>query len=68
MSETTVVNLTLEFTLQLPSEYEDRIDLIAETLMQGAVNASSKNISGIGYTYDYTHKKSRRGMTIRSQK
>ena len=68
MEETTIVNLTLEFTLQIPSDEAGTIGLIAETLMQGAVNATQRNVTGTGFNFDYTNKKSRRGMTIRKKK
>jgi len=74
MSETTIVNLTLEFTLEIPSNKTNSLGLITETLMQEAVNATKRNVFGTGYSYDYTHKsfyeemaykKSRRGLTVR---
>ena len=68
MNEITVVNLTQEFTLQIPTKEAELLDIIAETMMQGAVNATDRNASGLGFSYDYTHKKSRRGMTIRKRK
>jgi len=64
----TIVNMTLEFSIQIPKESIKDLDLIAETMLQGAANAvPSRSVSGLGFTYDYTHKKSRRGMTIRAR-
>jgi len=68
MNERTIVNLTLEFTLQIPNSEAHATSIIAETMMQGAVNGTQRNVTGTGYTYNYTHKKSRRGMTVRNKK
>lgn len=65
MDEPKIVNLTLEFTLQIPSNQAELVDIIAETMMKGAVNALDRNVSGTGYNYDYTHKKSKRGLIIK---
>ena len=61
----TIVNVTLEFTVQCKNQQDvEELDIISEAMMSGAVNATSKDAVGCGFNYDYTHKRSRRGLII----
>jgi hypothetical protein len=60
-----IVDMTLEFSIQIPRKDLEELDTIAEKLMIYGVNGCKyPTISGTGFNYKYTHKKSRRGMTI----
>ncbi len=61
-----VVNVTLEFTVR-PSQIDD-LDIICESMMQGAVDYTTSDACGLGFSYNYTKKKSRRGMTIKQKR
>lgn len=63
-----IVDMTLEFSIQIPRKDLGALDTIAEALMMYGVHGSTRNISGTGFNYNYTYKKSRRGLTLRKKK
>jgi hypothetical protein len=63
-NDVAIVDMTLEFSVQISRTDLDELDTIAEALMMYGVHGSTRQICGTGFTYHYTHKKSRRGMTI----
>ena len=59
----TVATVTLELTVVVGDV--NLLDEIAEMALQGAVNQiPTDQPMGLGYTYNYSAKKSRRGMTV----
>jgi hypothetical protein len=63
-----IVSVTLEFTIQTDASDSD-LDIILETMMRSAADAvSNRLVTGTGFTYSYTRKKSKRGMTITTRK
>lgn len=65
MSDIKIVNVTLELSVQTRDVSE--LSIALEGMLQGAVDYTSLNAVGLGFSYDYHYKKSRRGMTISKQ-
>ena len=64
-----MIDATLEISMQLDPSDERDIDIILETMLQGAVNAvSNRKPCGLGYSYTFMQKKTKRGLTISPRK
>lgn len=63
-SETTIVTITLEMTVQV--ERDSDLSLCCLAALRGAVKnvGPERKATGTGFNYAYTKKKSRRGLRI----
>lgn len=64
-----IISLTLELQLQIDETEQTTLDIIAHTALEGVVRCMpNRNLTGVGFNYTYTHKHSKRGLTITDEK
>lgn len=67
MNNEKIVDITLELTLRTDADEND-IANIVETMLRGAAQCvSQRDVTGTGFNYSYTRKRSKRGLSCKAK-